>query len=188
MRRRFSLLAAVLVIAGCTQASGAPSAASQPASAPSSVPPAGNLPPGCEPIELRAPDGTRVDLGGTWIDQSRTDTGQTTWWIRTQGNCLFGVGTVADVPEEGFSANPGTVLHYSGTIQPDFTIEGPMVHLGPVDALEWPINEDVRFLIVFTDDGGIELHEDREPGVVTGGPRCVQAFCFPPLVLVPRGG
>jgi hypothetical protein len=63
-----------------------------------------------------------------------------------------------------------------------------MVHLGPVDALESAIAEDVRFLIVFTDDGGIELHEDREPGAMTGGPRCVPSFCFPPLVLVPREG
>jgi hypothetical protein len=142
------------------------------------------LPPGCEPIVLRAPDGTAVDLGGTWIDQGRTDTGQTTWWIRTQGDCLYGVGTVADVPEEGFSANPGTVLHYTGAIQPDFTIEGQMVHLGPVYALEVAITEDVRFLIEFA-ESGVELREDRELGVVTGGPRCIENFCFPPLVLVP---
>jgi hypothetical protein len=187
MRDRIVLLAGVLLIAGCAQASPQPSAASLPASPPESTAPGGNLPPNCEPVELRGPDGTRVDLGGTWIDQSRTDAGQTTWWIRTLGNCLYGVGSVADVPEEGMSANHGTVLHYTGTIQPDFTIDGPMLHLGPVDALEVAVSEDVRFLIVLPDDGGIELHEDREMGVVTGGPRCVeQAFCFPPLVLVRR--
>jgi hypothetical protein len=127
-------------------------------------------------------------LDGTWVDVSRTDTGQLTWWIRTQGNCLFGVATVAEVPQEGMSMNPGTVIHYTGTIQPDFTIEGPMRHLGPErpQAPSLRIDEDVRFLIVFTDEGGIELREDREPGVVTGGLRCVeQSFCFPPIILVP---
>jgi hypothetical protein len=145
------------------------------------------MPPGCEEIELRAPDGTPVELDGRWIDQSRTDAGQTTWWIGTQGDCLYGVATVDEVPDEGLSMNPGTVLHYTGTILSDFTVEGPMLHLGPRPpyAPLLRIDEYVRFLIVFTDEGGVELHEDREPGVVTGGLRCVeQAFCFPPLVLV----
>jgi hypothetical protein len=191
MRRRLVVLLAALVIAGCTQASGVPSPVSAPASAPSSVVPAGNLPPGCEPIELRTPDGALVELDGTWIEQSRTSVDQLTWWIRTRGDCLWAVGTVADVPEQGFDIHLGTVLNYRGTIRPDFSIDGQLVHLGPQPSNrpEVPIVSDSRFLIVFTDDGGIELREDREGGVVDGGPRCVeQSFCYPPLVLVPRDG
>jgi hypothetical protein len=64
-----------------------------------------------------------------------------------------------------------------------------MVHIGPQTLIrsEVPRISDVTFLIEFPDAGGIQLREDRQPGVVTGGPRCVeQAFCFPPLILVPR--
>jgi hypothetical protein len=155
----------------------------------SGEPDAGNLPAGCEPIELRGPDGSPVELDGTWIDQSRDDAGQLTWWIRTEGDCLYGAATVDEVPEEGESMNPGTVLLYTGTIRPDFTIDGPMLHVGPVPAHAplVPIYADVRLLIEFTDAGGIELREDRVPGVVTGGIRCIeQSFCFPPLILAPR--
>jgi hypothetical protein len=147
------------------------------------------LPAGCEPIELRAPDGSLVELDGTWIEQSRTDTDQLTFWIHTRGDCLYAVGSVEDVPEEGTRMHLGTVIHYTGTVRPDFTIEGQMVHIGPQPSLrsEVPRLSDTNFLILFADDGGIELREDRQPGVVTSGPRCVeQAFCYPPLVLVPR--
>jgi hypothetical protein len=186
--RRLGLLALAILIAGCTQASGAPSAASQPPSAPSSVPPAGNLPPGCEPIELRTADGSLVELDGTWIEQSRSGADQLTWWIRTQGDCLYGVGTVADVPDDPETTDHGQVIQYIGTIRHDFSIDGQMAHVGTPSFLEGEVApvSDTRFLIEFT-DGGIQLREDREPGVVTGGPRCLhQNFCFPPLVLAPK--
>jgi hypothetical protein len=149
----------------------------------------GNLPAGCEAIELRAPDGSVVELDGTWIEQSRTDASRLYWWIRTQGDCLYGVGTVADVPVEAEATNHGQVIQYIGTIRPDFSIDGLMAHVGTPSFLEGevpPVSE-TRFLIEFTGDGSIQLRENREAGVVTGGPRCLhQNFCFPVLVLVPR--
>jgi hypothetical protein len=99
------------------------------------------------------------------------------------------VGTVADVPDDVEETDHGKAILYIGTIRPDFSIDGQMAHVSPPSFLEGdvpPVSE-TRFLIEFTDDGGIELREDREPGVVTGGPRCLhQNFCFPPLVLAPR--
>jgi hypothetical protein len=140
-------------------------------------------------LELRAPDGSLVELDGTWIEQSRTNIDQLTFWIYTDGDCLYGVGSVLDVPEEGEDMHLGTVIHYTGTIRSDFTIDGQMVHVGPQPSFrsEVPKVSEVSFRIEFPDAGGIQLREDRQAGVVTGGPRCVeQTFCYPPLILVPR--
>jgi hypothetical protein len=150
----------------------------------------GALPPGCQTIDLRAPDGSPVRLDGTWIDVSRDDAAQMTWWIRTQGDCFYGVGSVDEVPEEGISENLTTVQSFTGTIRSDFAIDGSIVHVGPQPDFraEVPIYAPVRLLIEFSDNGDIELLEDREPG--SGGePRCVDTgFCLPPMRLVPREG
>jgi hypothetical protein len=146
------------------------------------------LPPGCQTIDLRAPDGSPIQLDGTWIDESRDDAAQMTWWIRTQGDCFYGVGTVDDVPEDGVSENLTTVQSFAGTIGSDFTIDGSIVHVGPQPDFraEIPIYAPVRFVIEFSASGGIELLEDREPGE-GDEPRCVDAgFCLPPMRLVPR--
>jgi hypothetical protein len=191
VRRSWVPLVLGLVTVACG-ATGQPSASTERSAPSTSAASAGGvsgLPPGCEPIELRAPDGSPVDLDGVWVEQSRTGADQLTWWIRTQGDCLYGVGTVADVSEEGLATDHGQVIQYIGTIRRDFSIDGQMAHLSPPNFLEGevpPVSE-TRFLIEFTDNGGVHLREDREPGVVTGGPRCLhQNFCFPPLVLAPR--
>ena len=113
-----------------------------------------------------------------------------TWWIRTQGDCFYGVGTVDDVPEDGLSENLTTVQSFTGTIGSDFAVDGFIVHVGPQPDFraEIPIYAPVRLLIEFTDDGGIELLEDRAAGEVAP-PRCVDpVFCLPPMHLVSSGG
>ena len=74
---------------------------------PASSAPAGNLPPGCEPIDLRTPSGERIVLDGAWTEVG-TAAQPMTWWIRTQGDCVWGAGQVDEVPPEGtISARAG---------------------------------------------------------------------------------
>jgi hypothetical protein len=138
------------------------------------------LPPGCQTIDLRGPDGSEVDLEGEWYDVSREDAAQMTWWIRTAGDCFYGVGTVP----QGFDYSDSfSVQSYSGVIQSDFTIDGAFVHLGGHNDAE-TIAEYVpaTLLIEFEDDGTIAIREDREPNVP--GPRCPRPeVCAAPLEL-----
>lgn len=185
---RCALLAGAVVVAllaACSSPAGsAPSTGER--SSPSADAGSGNLPPGCDPLPLLAPDGSRLRLDGTWIDQSRDDAGTMTWYIRTSGNCFYGTGTVADVPE-GLYTHADTVQTYTGLIQPDYTVEGAFVHLGPTSdtTRNLPMYFAIPLEIEFTDEGGIVIRELREEGVI--GPRCPDpTFCIPPLLLAPR--
>jgi hypothetical protein len=181
---RVALLAASL-IAGCSQASPQPSAASDPASPRASTGPVGNLPEGCEPIELRSPSGERVDLDGIWVQDAAGNTQAMKWWLWSFGDCLWGAGRNENYSEEPF-ASADQVQAFRGTIRDDFTIETEMVLLAPHRPTETPIREaEVRILISIDEDGGITLREDREPGAI--GPRCLtSSFCPAPLVLRPQ--
>lgn len=177
------LLGAALAAGGC-----APSLAPTPTPAPTETPaPAvGNLPPGCALIELRAPSGERIELNGTWTEVG-TAGQQMTWWIRTEGDCVWGAGSIEDVPPGGtFEARPDHVQSLRGRIGSDFVIAGEIVWLGepPLGAPGTPPRySPLRMLIEFGDAGEILLREDREPGV--SGLRCPDpaGFCPAPLVL-----
>jgi hypothetical protein len=148
------------------------------ASAFASGPAAGNLPAGCEPIELRAPDGGLVVLDGPWVEAEPPETGLMTWWFRTLGDCVWGVGT-AD--------GGGAVQNLRGTLRRDFTIDSEIAFLGVREFFGSEIAplSQVRLRIEF-EDGGVILREDRAPGA-TGGPRCPEFNnCLAPLVLVPE--
>jgi len=143
--------------------------------------PAGGLPPGCGLIDLRTPSGERVDLAGTWTQVDTPGDPATTWWIRTLGDCVWGVGKVDVFPEDPV---PATVQHLRGKIRTDFVIEGEIVLVGP--AVVFPntsIYAPVEIIIEFDDAGQISLHEDREHGVQ--GPRCPfpATYCPRPVIL-----
>ncbi|RPH35570.1 MAG: hypothetical protein EHM90_03950 [Chloroflexi bacterium] len=144
------------------------------------------LPPGCKPIDLRGPDGVRIELDGAWM-RVLEGGDPMTWWIRTQGGCVWGSGQIEDVPPQGeFGTRPDQVQSFSGVIGSDFVITGEILALGPVPAgapgTATPFSP-LRMLIEFGDDGEITLSEDREPMVP--GPRCPDplAYCPAPLVL-----
>jgi hypothetical protein len=127
-----------------------------------------------------AADGSPVDLEGEWLDVSRDDAATMTWFVQTAGNCFYGVGIVSDFT--GYS-NPWTVQSFNGLIQPDFTIDGAFVHLGPGSSFETsPMYVPATLLIEFAEDGTIAIREDRAPGAQ--GPRCPQPEqCQPPMEL-----
>jgi hypothetical protein len=176
------LIGATLVASACT-ASPQPTATLSPAETP--APAAGNLPPGCSPIDLRAPSGERIELDGTWTEVDQASPVMT-WRIRTQGNCVWGAGYIEDASPEGtFEARPDHVQSLAGVLQSDFVITGEIILLGadpfsPNPPLPY---SHLRMFVEFNEAGEILLREDREPGV--GGLRCPNpaGYCPPPLLL-----
>jgi hypothetical protein len=147
---------------------------------------AGNLPPGCSPIDLRTPAGERIELDGTWAEVGSGGE-LLTWWIRTQGNCVWGAGSIDNPSPAGtFEARPDHVQSLRGVLGSDFVITGEIVWLGalPLGAPGvLPPYSPLRMFVEFDDAGEIFLREDREPGVT--GPHCPDpsGFCPAPLVL-----
>jgi hypothetical protein len=179
---------ALVLAVGCTSTVPSPSSSATLSASGEAV--VGSWPPGCKDIELRAPDGSPVELSGTWTDVSREDAFQMTWYILTQGDCFYGTGTVADVREEGPFMTSISVMMYTGTIQPDLRIDGEMLHVGPrpPSMRTVPSYAPVRLLIKFDANGGVEIHEDRVAGEIDP-PRCPDPlFCLPPMLLRPGGG
>jgi hypothetical protein len=181
------LLGATMLISACG-ASGLPSApASQPLdSSASEIPGAGNLPPGCEPLNLRSPTGERVVLDGAWTevgDPNSPSPARMTWWLVTQGDCVWGAG---DVDEVRRTETPPDTQSLVGRVGSDFTVTGDILWLGPVPSgLPFRVApySPLRMLIEFDDAGAILLREDREQGVA--GPRCPEPtfVCPEPLLL-----
>ena len=148
--------------------------------------PVGELPPGCSPITLAAPTGEIVTLDGIW--ETDPSTGRPmTWWIRTQGTCIWGSGMVDDYTDDGPSANAFEVQAFNGLVSIDFFITGEIVALGPSrvaatgHARYSPLSMEIH-----VEEGAVTLREDRDP--TAQGPRCPDPafFCPPPLVLHPR--
>ena len=156
----------------------------QPSATPSNVA-VSNLPPGCEPHNLRSATGERIDLDGTWIEDVDEADLPMTWWIRTQGDCVWGAGTMHDVAPTVI--NPGTVQTIRGRLGSDFVIDGEILRLGPYSSFDAarPIYSPIRLQVDFDDDGQVVLREDRIYG--EQGPRCGDSviFCAPVLVLRP---
>ncbi|MGH2489730.1 MAG: hypothetical protein ACRDFR_08970 [Candidatus Limnocylindria bacterium] len=181
---RVRLLIGLALVASACATPAQPAASVLPSPTPG--PAAGNLPPGCNPIDLRAPSGERIELDGTWTEVG-TAGDLMTWWIRTQGDCVWGAGSIEDVGWEGtFEGRPDQVQSLAGVLGSDFVITGEIVWLGalPIGAPGHPAPySPLRMFVEFDDAGGILLREDRQPGA--SGPRCPdpQGFCPAPLVL-----
>jgi hypothetical protein len=171
-----ALIGAACVVAGCT-----PSAAPQTSVPPSETPAeVSNLPPGCEPIELRSPAGEPVNLNGIWIQDDNEGRFPSKWWIQTLGDCIWGAGIFDDYTEDPLVAHPMAVQGLQGRVGNDFVIDSTIVLLGPRPTMALPQTlAEVRLLIEFDPAGQVTLREDRIPGVQ--GPRCPD-----PLVVCPQ--
>ncbi len=89
------------------------------------------LPPGCEPIDLRGPNGDRIVLDGEWVEVGDPDREPLmTWWIASQGDCVWGAGQTPEVRNE-YPSGPDQVQSLSGRIGSDFVITGEILVLGP---------------------------------------------------------
>ncbi len=174
-----ALIGAACVVAACTPSAAPPTSVPPTESLPAEV---RNLPPGCDPIDLRSPDGQAVDLNGIWIQGGEGGGTPATWWIRTVGDCIWGTGIFDDYAEGvfAFEYSPDAVQGLQGRMGDDFVIDSTIVFLGPCPCGVQYLAE-ARIIIDFDDDGQIILREDREPGAE--GPRCPVFYCPDPLVL-----
>lgn len=104
----------------------------------------------CQPLDLRTPQGERVDLTGGW------EGGVTFHEVRQSFDCVWWVG---------FSSWPGDelgsswLLTFSGHLEPDFTLHGEWAEIFTAE-LHAPRYCPATFRIEFTDDGEIELASD----------------------------
>jgi len=175
-----------MVVAACTPSPAPPTTAPPTASPPAAL---GDLPPGCEPINLRSPAGEAVDLNGIWIQDEQGSARPAKWWIRTLGDCIWGSGIYDDYAEDGFLAYAESVQALQGRVSNGFVIEGAIVLLGPHPSFAvLQIHSEVRLLIEFDSTGEVTLREERTPGVQ--GPRCPDpvGYCPAPLLLRRDGG
>jgi hypothetical protein len=155
----------------------------------------GELPPGCEPIDLRGPDGRPIDLNGAWSGPADSvgfyQSPNETTWIRQVGDCLWAAVMDAEFRSDpdfvgDFDLPAGNLGTFSGRITGDFAIEGELVSIRHGSPMAPTIFVPIRMLIEFDGDGGIVLREDRDPGVVS--PRCygmtgMDPFCPVPVLL-----
>jgi hypothetical protein len=117
------LLGAALSATGC---GASPALTPTPALTETPVPAAGNLPPGCDPIELRSPRGASIDLSGTWTTGTEEAGNEIRYELRQSGECLWGRGFSAyrgEEPGESFD------MVLVGTARSDFTAELDLLEL-----------------------------------------------------------
>ncbi len=121
-------------------------------------------------------------LDGTWAEVG-TAAPLMTWYIRTEGDCVWGAGHIEDVPPAGsLDPRPDHVQSLAGRMGSDYIITGEILYLVQCPCGITPYSA-LRMFVEFDDSGEILLREDREPGV--SGPRCPDpgGFCPAPLVL-----
>lgn len=141
----------------------------------------------CEPLELRAPSGERVDLSGTWRASSGRLVEYTeTAWLLQDGECISG-----SVMNDDFLSGDagGSLANVGGRIGSDFAIPMTVAILDyPEGVAQMRALSQMTMLIEWDDAGRIRLREDREPGELAE--RCPPEFldaCPAPLVLLPIG-
>jgi hypothetical protein len=185
----------VLVAAAWLVGCAAPSPLSTPLPSASVGPITGELPPGCEPIDLRGPDGRPIDLTGAWSGPPDSvgfyQSPNETTWIRQVGDCVWAAIMDAEFRSDpnyvgDFDLPAGNLGTLSGRITSDFAIEGDLVSIRHGSPLAPTIFVPLRMLIEFNSDGEIVLREDRDPSVL--GPRCYaftgsDPFCPAPVLL-----
>jgi hypothetical protein len=192
MRQAVVAMIAALLVVGCA-ASGTP-ATPTPSSDASAALGGGELPPGCEPIDLRSPNGQQIDLTGAWTGpqpwvgffQSSTET----TWIRQLGDCVWGSVMDAEFRSDPnfqgtFEQRGGNLGSLVGRITSDFAIEAQLISIRHGSPAAPSPAAAIRLLIEFGPDGETILREERDPDELS--PRCYQVlgepYCPAPVIL-----
>jgi hypothetical protein len=157
-----------------------------PSIGPSATAPAqAGLPEGCEPLDLRGPDGETVDLSGSWAGSGILAISADEVVVLNQvGGCVYGSMTGPD----GNGQQAVTIL--VGRINPNFTIDFEVVTItrparDPVFRYPFAESSTVVMVIEWDGEGRLRLREDREPGEIAE--RCVQPTlpCPDPVIWYP---
>jgi hypothetical protein len=104
----------------------------------------GSSPPAaaCEPIDLHAPDGTRVDLTGTWRG------GPGVHFVRQDGDCVWWV-SMSTTPGQERGAE--VLVLFRGKLAPDFTLNGEWMSVIRPFGIPDPRRGSVPFALEFLD-------------------------------------
>lgn len=194
-RRRWLGAVLIMLAAGWLVGCVATPSPSTPAPSASAGSISGELPTGCEPIDLRGPDGRPIDLTGVWSGPPDSvgfyQSPNETTWLRQVGNCVWAAIMDAEFRSDpsyvgDFDLPAGNLGTFSGLITSGFVIEGDLVSIRHGSPMAPTIFVPIRMLIEFDTDGEIVLREDRDPSVLS--PRCygmtgMDPFCPAPVVL-----
>jgi len=177
--RRKLLLAVVVTVIGCQ-----PTFSLPPPTIPSSVvSPAGDtgLPSGCAPIDLRDPDGARVELTGEWEAENPLTAPEEQVLLQQVGDCVW--GTVHGVYRPDSEDERETfVVNLGGDVAPAFTVDLEVVMVYQDARFPFAPYSTMAMFIEWDADGRIRLREDRDPNERAG--RCAaqpQLDCPPPV-------
>jgi hypothetical protein len=177
------------VLAGLSTACAASPSPSPSIAGPSATAPVqAGAPDGCDPVDLRGPDGEAVDLTGDWAGSGIlfASGGEEVAILNQVGGCVYGSVTILDGIAQQALAN------LSGRINPDFTIDIEVVIIrrpprDPVPQYPFAEHGTVVMVIEWDGEGRLRLREDRELGEIAG--RCVQPtlLCPDPVIWYPVG-
>jgi hypothetical protein len=174
MGNRFAVTLGLLALAACTST---PSAEPSASAASSAGGLSGQLPAGCDPIDLRGPDGERVDLTGTWAGTGANALAieNETAYLNQIGDCVRGV--VEGQDSDGNRA----IANLAGQLGTDFFMDTEVVFV--LQEGVFPYGEFSTFAVAieWDDDGQLRLRELREGG---SAGRCVTRTLECPLPFV----
>lgn len=89
----------------------------------------------CQTIDIRTPQGTRIDLTGTWTTGSTPAGNQVFYELRQDGECLWGRAYSA---YEGQDLGESFDILIVGIVRPDFTAEVDLRELRLGDPFGYP--------------------------------------------------
>lgn len=136
-------MALIAVAAGCAGPSAAPSS-----SVPSAEPSPGSATLNCGALELRTPEGHRLDLTGTW------EGSETIHYIRQLGDCVWWIALSnwpGQVPGAFYS------ITFNGHLNADFTVTGEWAVIVIPRGPGTPATEGLaRFTVDISEESGVE--------------------------------
>ena len=167
-----------LVLAALVACTASPSLEPSASAASSSGGPSGQFPAGCGPIDLRGPDGERVDLTGTWAGTGATALAieTETAYLNQLGDCVRGV--VAGEESDGARA----IANLTGQLRTDFFMDTEVVFVLQEGVFPYGEYSTVLVAIEWDDDGQLRLREVREVEGAAG--RCVTTSLQCPLPFI----
>ncbi len=145
---------ATAFVTGCVAS--APGTSSTPTLAESAA--QGEFPSECPPIDLRGPDGARVDLTGEWAGSGVLAQDNEIALLNQIGECVF--GSVSGYDSDGAQA----VTNLTGRLHPDFTMDVEIAIVLQTAIFRFGELSAMVMVVEWDEEGRLRLREVREQG------------------------
>jgi hypothetical protein len=154
-----------------------------------------DLPASCAPIDLRSPEGQKVDLTGVWAARP-PEVGfflspNEMTWIHQEGTCVWAAMLDAEFRADPdyagtLEARGGNLGTFQGQVSADLVVVGDLVAIRIGNPFTPTAVAPIRLKIVFQPNGEFSLREEREREGF--GPRCYRlpagdSFCPDRVIL-----